>query len=418
MYSKSCLSPGRGSTPVKVAVLDTIHGAAVIAERMVDQGISAHALEVYHHTQEMEGYDLVVAPVHLWPGNPALAQARRLGIKVITHHQAVGEILSAGMTVFEITGTRGKTTTALLLSRVLSMQKRVVSHTTRGIEIWENGSCRRVQSGLSIAPGNVIPALESAESNGAGAFVCEVSLGGTGLADYGLITSLDGDYLIGKGAMWASTAKLQMASLARPEMKLICGPGVKISSEMPFGPGGRVQAERDCLSLGSETVPIELGSGLDFSSYEHALSGSAAAALAFGMGLEDVASGIRGFDGFGGRMKVTSSGGITVYDNSNSGLKVSGVEKALDLASGGSGSLALVVGEESETVCEGMDVPCLVELLRRRRQEIGLLVLVGDRLKPYAGELKADTARNLSTGQDLARSGGHERLVSCVKCFR
>jgi len=418
MYSKSCLSPGRGSNPRRVAVLDTIHGAAVIAERMAAQGIDAQALEVYHHSPEMEGYDLVVAPVHLWPGNPALAQARRLGIKIITHHQAVGELLSASMPVFEITGTRGKTTTALLLSQVLSMQERVVSHTTRGIELWEKGSCRRVLSGLSIAPGNVITALGSAESNGAGAFVCEVSLGGTGLADYGLLTSLDGDYLIGKGAMWASTAKLQMASLARPEMLLICGPGVKISSEMSFGPGDQVRAERDRLRSGTEAVPIELDYGLDFPSYEHALSGSSAAALAFGMALEDVASGLSGFEGFSGRMKVISSGSVTVYDNSNSGLKVSGVEKALDLASSCSGSLALVVGEESEAVCEGMDIPGLVELLRRRREEIDLLVLVGERLEHYAEEMKAYVSKDLSSGLELARAGGYERLVSCVKCFR
>jgi coenzyme F430 synthetase len=399
-------------------VLDTIHGAAVIAERIADHGIAAQALEVYHHSPEMEDYDLVVAPVHLWPGNPALAQARKLGIKVITHHQAVGELISASMTVFEITGTRGKTTTALLISRVLSMQEKVVSHTTRGIELWENGSCRRIQSGMSIAPGNIITALESARSNGAGAFVCEVSLGGTGLADYGLITSLDGDYLIGKGTMWASTAKLQMASLARPEMMLICGPGVKISSDVSFGPGGQVQAEQDCLRFGRDRVSIELDCGLDFTSYGHALSGSAAAALAFGMDLDEVASGLRGFDGFSGRMKVILSGGVTVYDNSNSGLKVSGVEKALDLATGGSGGLALVVGEESEAVCEGMDIPGLVELLRRRREEIDLLVLVGDRLKPHAEEMKAALAKDLSTGLETARAGGHERLVSCVKCFR
>jgi UDP-N-acetylmuramyl pentapeptide synthase len=136
------------------------------------------------------------------------------------------------------------------------------------------------------------------------------------------------------------------------------------------------------------------------------------------MALEEIASGLGGFEGFSGRMKVISSGGVTVYDNSNSGLKVSGVEKALDLASRCSGSLALVVGEESEAVCEGMDIPGLVELLRRRREEIDLLVLVGERLEHYAGEMKAYVSKDLSSGLELARAGGHERLVSCVKCFR
>ena len=201
-----------------------------------------------------------------------------------------------------------------------------------------------------------------------------------------------------------------------PGMKLICGPGVGISSDVTFGPGGRVVAERGCLRSGAEAAPIHLGEGLDFQSYQHALSGSSAAAVAFGMDLGEIASGLEGFDGFGGRMKVVSSGGVTVYDNSNSGLKVSGVEKALDLASSCSGSLALVVGEESEAVCEGMDIPGLVELLRRRRSEIDFLVLVGERLLPYAHELKAVTAKDCSGGLEMA--GGYGKLVSCVKCFR
>ncbi len=94
------------------------------------------------------------------------------------------------------------------------------------------------------------------------------------------------------------------------------------------------------------------------------------------------------------------------------------VAYALDRARGG--RLAVVVGEESETVCEGMDIPALVNLLRQRREEINLLVLVGERLRPWAGELEAATAQDLAAGLDLALAGaaGPQRLLSCVKCFR
>ncbi len=133
----------RGS---KVAVLDTIHGGAIIARRMVKSGLLAEAFEVYHHTPDLAGFDLVVAPVHLAPDNPALALAKTAKKKIITHHQAVGELLRGrvdpAMQVFEVTGTHSKTSTALLLAMMLSWQKKVLSHTTRGLEIWQDGKSR------------------------------------------------------------------------------------------------------------------------------------------------------------------------------------------------------------------------------------------------------------------------------------
>ena len=110
----------------------------------------------------------------------------------------------------EITGTHSKTSTALLLAMILSGQKRVLSHTTRGLEIWDCGTPRLLKRGLSITPANVILALQEALTQKAGALICEISLGGTGLAKYGVLTSLSGDYRIADGTKWASTAKLQM----------------------------------------------------------------------------------------------------------------------------------------------------------------------------------------------------------------
>ena len=142
----------------------------------------------------------------------------------------------------------------------------------------------------------------------------------------------------------------------------------------------------DKLHFGNEAVGLELDRDLDYPGYETAISAAAAACHASGLGKEEIAAGLEGFDGFVGRMKVTREGGLEIYDSSNSGLKVSDVERALDRISGG--RVGLVVGEESETVCEGMDVPKLIDLLRLRRSEIDQLVLVGERIAPWAVDLK------------------------------
>ncbi len=406
-----------------MAVLDTIHGATLLAERMRGRGIEAAALEVYHAAPEVSPFDLIVAPVHLPPKNPALTEARRLGKETITHHRAVGELLAGDpeFRPFEVTGTVGKTTTALILAQILSARGTVLSHTTRGIEVWREGRSRLLRSKLSITPANVILAWEAAAEVGADDLVSEVSLGGTGLAEIGIITSFAGDYRIGGEALWASTAKLQMISLSKEGSKLIAGEDVKVSADATFGPGprGRVWASDREILAGGGAAPLRLGEGLDLRSYAPAMAGAAAAALAAGFDLEEVAAALEGFEGLGGRMKVGRVDGVLLVDNSNSGLRASGVGEALDLAGVG-GRLALVVGEEAATVCEGMDVPSLIDLLDRRRREIDLLILVGERLAPYAPRLSAETAPDLEAAlaraKPLLERG--DRLVSCVKCFR
>jgi len=409
-----------GSRGTRVAVLDTIHGAATIARRMVESGLQAEAIEVYHHIPDLTGFDLVVAPVHLAPGNPALSLAKKARKKIITHHQAVGELLGKkkdpAMEVFEITGTHSKTSTALLLALILSWQKKVLSHTTRGLEIWQDGQARLLENGLSITPGNVIHATKVAKAREASALICEVSLGGTGLADYGIITGLSGDYLIANATKWASTAKLQMVALAKSGAKLLANIDARLSPDVSFARGGRVYARPDSLIFAKEEIHLDLGQDLDFLGYETAIAAAAAVADEAGIPRSMIAQALSGFDGFSGRMRIKRQEGQIIFDNSNSGLKVRDVARALDRACGN--DLFVVVGEDSETVCEGMNIADLSELLRQRKNEIAKMIMVGERLVPLAEELGAATAKNLQQGLEMAQKDSPKRLLSCVKCFR
>jgi UDP-N-acetylmuramyl pentapeptide synthase len=415
----SSIGDKAGRRVSRVAVLDTIHGANVIAQRLVECGIQAEPLEVYHHTASLDAFDEVVVPVHLPPDNPHLVQAKGLGKRIISHHQAVGELIGSDaddLVKIEVTGTHSKTTTALLLAMILSRQRRVLSHTTRGLEIWSGGRPQLLKEGLSITPANVILAAQEALAQGAEALICEISLGGTGLAQLGILTSFANDYRIAGGTKWASTAKLQMLSLARQGSRLAANADCRISPDISFAEGGLVWALPDGLIYGEERLGLSLGEDLDFASYRTAISGAAAAAELLGLEREDTIRALEGFGGFSGRMKIERLDGRTVFDSSNSGLKVSDIERALDKARGP--NLVAVVGEDAQTVCEGLDIPRLVELLRRRRSEIEDLVLVGERLRPLARELGAETAKDLVEGLEKAESSRPKRLLSAVKCFR
>lgn len=263
----------------------------------------------------------------------------------------------------------------------------------------------------------MIVALDEARNRGAGVLISEISLGGTGLADWGILTSFSGDYRIAKDTKWASTAKLQMVSLAKKGAHLAANTDVPISSDISFGEGGRVQTRPDRLLFADGELPLSLSEDLDYAGYRTAIAAAGAAARSAGVPCRDISRALQGFDGFSGRMKVRREGRLTIYDSSNSGLKVRDVNLALDRARGP--SLGVVVGEDAQTVCEGMNIPGLLELIRDRRDEIKLLVLVGERLAPYAEDLQAIWKRDLAAGQEAAlASGGLDRLLLCVKCFR
>jgi UDP-N-acetylmuramyl pentapeptide synthase len=207
-----------------------------------------------------------------------------------------------------------------------------------------------------------------------------------------------------------------MISLAMKGTKLIANTDARLSPDCSFGTNGQVRAMPDRLIFGNKMVPISIDKELDFPGYQTAIAGAAATAHADGMEIDEIAKFLQDFDGFSGRMKIKRQGRLIIFDSSNSGLKVKDVERALYRAKGN--GLAVVVGEESETVCEGMNIPGLVDILRHRRREMAKLILVGERLEPFAKELMADTANNLAEGLERAERDGCERLLSCVKSFR
>ena len=77
-------------------------------------------IQVPEKDYPVEVFDLVVSPVHLYPENIMLEHARIKHVPIISHHRAVGEILSImnigeNLLVIEVTGTKAKTSTASLL---------------------------------------------------------------------------------------------------------------------------------------------------------------------------------------------------------------------------------------------------------------------------------------------------------------
>ena len=203
-------------------------------------------------------------------------------------------------------------------------------------------------------------ALDLAKERGLKPINCifEVSLGGTGAADIGVITTMDRDYTIADGARMASEAKIHMVTDAK-EGSTWCTLAAwtfHSMNEVTFGDGGDVHYTKDGridyhvsvygrLAVGKLTPAFS--GGFDPDAYMSPALCATATALAAARGPTRSRPHLRTLTGVEGRMKLTMLEGRDLLDNSNSGLSFEGIESALAIAGDHEGKKILVIGEES-----------------------------------------------------------------------
>ncbi|MDP2217883.1 MAG: coenzyme F430 synthase [Methanolobus sp.] len=453
-----------------MAVLDLTHAGIIIAQKLAEMGFDVTAVDVYNTIAEdvlfslqvdfgiavsrspvpVGPFDIIVSPVHLEPGYQMLAEAREQGKEIISHHRAVGMILSAnktleGIKVIEITGSKAKTSTASILADMLSRTMVVALHTTRGLELWTGGRARILHLGLSIAPGSILHAVDTLKFMDIHPDCCifEVSIGGTGYADIGMITTLEPDYTIAKSTSQASDAKLRMLDYGKEGSVFVLNShdsrSVSKARELgrdffTFMDSGSQDTQADLrlafngksvtLNAGKISICADVDSSYNAFSYTLAFVAAGAAALHMGVSGEAIAEVISGFTGLQGRMQEKDINGRLLIDNSNSGMDITSAERALDyglrgLARENAGKVLMVLGEEAAQVCEGLPPEKVAEFAGRRICDIDHLILVGDRMRDIRNE-KISHAVHLEDGleQAMGMSEEGDLVISCVKCFR
>ncbi|MDV4343291.1 coenzyme F430 synthase [Methanoculleus sp. YWC-01] len=330
---------------MRILVLDTIHGGAELAGALRGAGHQVDEVDVYRgkagipiEEALVRTYNRVTAPVHLDPDHLLL---RRHG-SAVSHHEMVQWILGGRLPhpFIEITGARGKTTTAHALATLLPGPG--ILHTSTGTYRYPE---RELLWKRSITPASLIPAVREAERIG-GWLVAEESLGVTGAGDVAVLTSAE-DYPIAAGKKRAIAEKCRLLAWAPAA---VLPPGI--------GLAGGVAAD-GVVSFEGEICRYS-GNGVS-GSFENPLSLLAgyriplmlAAATACVLGIDPAPLGR--FAALPGRMAARWEGGVLIIDNANSGTNMMTTVEAARYARelSGNAPLTLVIGEEARAVCEG-----------------------------------------------------------------
>ncbi len=398
---------------MKILVLDTIHGGMELASCLREKGHFVDVVDVYRgrfgidpDTAVQRDYDLVVAPIHL---DPAYSLLRELSSPLITHHQAARWIIGRNQSrpFVEITGTRGKTTTACALAGL--MEGPGILHTSLGTYRYPGKELLWKQS---ITPASVIPAYRAAVQMN-GWLIAEVSLGFIGSGDLGIITSAE-DYLFAGGKRHARDEKIR-SGLGMP--RLLVGPDIDGAGAVAAGSlvtvdgescrypgtGGKVSFQNPLLSLDGYRTPLLL-----------------AAAAGCLLGLDP--AGLTSFQPVEGRMDGKWLGNVFLVDNSNSGTNARTTILAAAYARkiAGMGRTTLVIGKEEGAVCEGFPADEVENTIVALTPDTVILVGKGyDQVKFPEGVVQKMVAGSLQEGRDQAIAETSEGcIILAVKSWR
>ena len=402
---------------MKILVLDTIHGGRRLAGALEERGHSVDMVDVYRGAEGIspgqagqKDYDLVVAPVHLDPGYPLL---NAIPAPVVTHHQAVRWLIGTQVPhpLVEITGARGKTTTAHALAHL--MEGPGILHTSLGTTRYPS---RENFSKTGITPASLIDAASFAHSR-SGWLIAEVSLGFTGAGTLGILASME-TYRCAGGKKDALEEKLRSGS-ALPLVLTPPGTG-RCQNRLPADEIARVKD--DGCQYAWEGIRGEFKNPLlEHAAYRDPLALAAAAACILGIDPACLST----FSPVAGRLALSWTGKTAIIDDSNSGTCAMTAAQAIRFArhaTGRAGPLTLVIGKEEGSICEGFPGEAIVDLIQAECPD--RVILVG---REYGSLIPGSLRRkihisccnSLADGEALALDDGDAGMVVlAVKTWR
>jgi len=330
---------------------------------------------------------LVIAPIHC-----------NINSKIhMTHHDAVKLLLKNKIKtpVIEVTGVKGKTSVIWMLKEIFKDLNPLIL-SSLGVEVIKNGENIILKTDISITPASIIEALELSKPYKVGIYLFETSLGGTGLADVGIITNIAENYSIASGEKNASQAKLQMFNSKiivcdfDAYMMYYSHKKVKINT---FGIDTKstVYASKINYSLDKTNFTVNIrglktkkGKILNtsfeietFAPAQHHVLNTLCAittSLSLDMPTNHIIKCLKNFKGFKGRTSIRTYQDVKIIEEINPGINVTAIKKSVKMIENFE-SPAVIFGGKYGITCEDIDEKATIEFLNKLDKNIKLLLV-------------------------------------------
>lgn len=380
-------------------VVDMTHGGLIIASELAKlYDTSVFAWDIYGTVNEstreeysklglnfVDNFDsseeiTVVAPVHC-----------NLEYSVdMTHHEAVKHILNNKIIVpiIEVTGVKGKTSVVWILKEILKDLNPLVL-SSLGVEVFDGYEWKTLKQNISITPASIIEAWKLAENYKIGICIFETSLGGTGLADVGILTNIAENYSIANNTSLASIAKAQIfdSKMVACDLESFNSNYSEYSEKTnTFGVGNK----NSNIDANMTATNIKLGFNItefnvkmyDFKTLNsnilegsfnvrtfapakvhiNNILGAVAASLMLGISQEKIQSGLSKFKGVKGRTTIKEQEGIRIVEEINPGLNVTAVKESIKMMTD-LDDVAVIFGGKYGITCEEIDEKSVSKVL-------------------------------------------------------
>jgi len=266
-----------------------------------------------------------------------------------------------------------------------------------GVEVIENGESNILKRDISITPASIIEAWQLAQNyNNIGICIFETSLGGTGLADVGILTNIAENYPIASGGKTASQAKAQIfkskvvACDFDPLSQFYADFSENTNS---FGINDHANVTASKIKFGLDetsfnvnvnylkTIDREIiNATFDISTFapaEHHLNNVLSAicsALILKTPINQIKAGLKNFKGIKGRTSMRNYKGSKIIEEINPGINVTAIKKSVKMIEHLENPVVIFGGKYGVT-CEEIDEKSTAEFFEKMDDEIQLILV-------------------------------------------
>lgn len=331
--------------------------------------------------------------------------------KIISHHDLVYLILKKwkeekDIKVIEVTGVKGKTSVVSML-KLLFIDLKPLELSSLGSKISElkSGKIKEdiLKKDISITPASIVETVELSKDKNYGIAIFESSLGGTGLADVGLITNIVENYLISQKTSNAAIAKYQMfkSKITCIEYETLKKYYPKLSKEIKINTysldsnKANLYAKnisygflktnftvhyKDLITVDDEKISGKISIETYAPGSYQVKNVLAAILVALTFKIADIQERLKFFKPLKGRSSVKKINNVNIIEEINPGINVYSIEKSIDMIKHFKDSIIIIGGKYGVT-CEEIDEKSTAELLDRTDEKILLTEELGKNIK-------------------------------------